>query len=203
MIFAYVRVSSKEQNIERQLQAVREYDKSITEDNIYIDKESGKDFNREKYQELKKILRKDDTLIIKELDRLGRNMQAMKDEWNELVKRGVNIIVIDTPILNTTNKSDLEKNLIGNIVFELLAYMAEKERQKNKQRQIEGIAIAKEKGVYKGRDKGTTKVAPKDFEKVYRQWKNDKITVVQAVKLLDYKSRTSFYNMVKVYEGNK
>lgn len=203
MIFAYVRVSSKDQNIERQLQAVREYQGGISDECIYIDKESGKDFNREQYQELKKILRKGDTLIIKELDRLGRNMEAMKEEWNELLRRGVNIIVLDTPILNTINKSDLEKNLISNIVFELLSYMAEKERLKNKQRQAEGIAIAKEQGKYTGREKGTTRVSPKDFEKVYRQWKEDKITVVQAVKLLDYKSRTSFYNMVKVFEESK
>ena len=113
---------------------------------------SGKDFNRNGYLKLKNsLLRDGDTLVIKELDRLGRNMDMIKNEWQEIQSKGIDIVVLDTPILNTKNKSDLEKKLIANIVFELLTYMAEKERIKIKTRQAEGIAAAKARGVRFGR----------------------------------------------------
>jgi DNA invertase Pin-like site-specific DNA recombinase len=112
MVFAYVRVSTKDQNLDRQLAALKAYseEKDIVIDNIHEEKASGKDFNRPEYQKLKYRLRKGDTLIIKELDRLGRNMEQIKDEWQELQKEGVDIIVIDNEMLNTANKTDLEKN---------------------------------------------------------------------------------------------
>lgn len=205
-VFAYIRVSSQEQNIDRQINAIHEYCKNnnivIDERDIYTDKASGKNFNRDKYQALKVNLREGDTLIIKELDRLGRNMEQIKKEWQDIIKAGVNIIVIDTPILNTTNKTDLEKNLISNIVFELLAYMAEKERLKIKQRQAEGIAALKLKNDGKGKGRPAIQ-QPAGFKKVYDEWKAGKITAVKAMEILNLKKNT-FYKLVKKYEeGNK
>ena len=202
-ILGYVRVSTKEQNTDRQLEAIKSYCSNnnidLSDRDIIIDKVSGKDFNRAGYQLLKtQLLRNGDTLIIKELDRLGRNMEMIKAEWNDLIKAGINIIVIDTPILNTGNKTDLEKSLISNIVFDLLSYMAEKERIKIKQRQAEGIKAAKEKGVHLGRPKAEY---PKQFEEVYRSWKNEEITAKKAMDQLDLK-RTTFYKLVKIYEEN-
>ena len=138
MIYGYARISDKKQNEARQIEALTKY--GVEEKYIKVDKASGKNFNRENYQLLKnEILRTGDTLVIKELDRLGRNMDDIKKEWQDLIKMGIDIEIIDTPILNTGNKTDLEKNLISNIVFELLSYMAEKERIKIRTRQREGI----------------------------------------------------------------
>lgn len=202
-VFAYVRVSTKEQKTDRQVQAINEYCKDnnikIDDRDIYIDKASGKDFNRNKYQALKVNLREGDTLIIKELDRLGRNMGQIKQEWQELNKEGINFIVIDNPILNTKDKSDLEKTLISNIIFELLSYMAEKERLKIRQRQAEGIAILKANN--NGNGIGRPKAEyPKEFEKSYTQWKSGDITAVNAMTVLGLKKNT-FYNLVRRYEG--
>ena len=134
-------------------------------------------------------------LKVKELDRMGRNMEQIKREWQELQQMGVSIIVTDTPLLNTANKTDLEKQLITNIVFELLAYMAEKERQKIHARQSEGIAIAKQQGKYKGR-KPIERV---DFPQVYKAWKAGEITAVAAMERLQL-SKTTFYRKVKEHE---
>jgi DNA invertase Pin-like site-specific DNA recombinase len=199
MIFAYIRVSSKEQHIDRQKQAIDEYCNSakIKIDRIFIDTASGKDFNRPYYQALKFCLRAGDTIIIKELDRLGRNMEQIKKEWHELQEHGIDIIVIDTPILNTAKKTDLEKSLISNIVFELLAYMAEKERLKMRQRQDEGIAAAKSKGKHFGRPKIKY---PDNWNEVYNKWRNNEITAVKAIDLLGL-SASTFYRMVKQVEN--
>lgn len=200
-VFGYVRVSTTEQNTGRQLEAIKDY---CNNNNVHIDmnrdifedKQSGKDMNRPQYKALKQCLRNGDTLIIKELDRLGRNMEQIKEEWQELTKEGINLIVIDTPILNTTNKSGLEKTLISNIVFELLAYMAEKERMKTRQRQAEGIAVAKAQGKHLGRPKAEF---PSNWIEVYKEWKNDEIKAVEAMEKLKLKKNT-FYNLVKQYE---
>lgn len=194
-VYGYARVSTKEQNLDRQIEILRAY--GIDDRDIITDKQSGKDFNREGYKTLKgSLLREGDTLVIKELDRLGRDMEQIKEEWNNLLKSGIDIIVIDTPILNTTNKGDLEKSLISNIVFELLSYMAEKERQKIKQRQAEGIAIAKEKGTQFGRP---AIQFPENWKEVYEEWKDKNITAVKAMDLLGLK-KNSFYKLVKEYE---
>lgn len=194
-IFGYVRVSTKEQNIDRQIQAIKKYVQD--ERDIFIDKQSGKDFNRENYQLLKKILRAGDTLVIKELDRLGRNMKELKQEWNYFLSSNINIKVLDMPILDTDNKTDLEKRLIADIVLSLLSYLAEKERLKIRQRQSEGIAIAKQKGVYKGRKPKELK----DFTQIYTRWQNREITALKACKLLNISSPT-FYRKVKEYTKN-
>lgn len=194
-VFGYARVSSREQNLDRQIEALREY--GVEERDIISDKASGKDFNREGYKVLKNsMLREGDTLVVKELDRLGRNMKQIKEEWNELQKAGVDIVVIDTPLLNTKEKSDLEKTLISNIVFELLTYLAEKERQKIKARQEEGIKIAKEQGKNLGRPKAEY---PKEWDKVYAEWKANEISAKVAMETLQLK-RTTFYKLVEMEE---
>ena len=179
MMYGYARVSTKEQNEQRQIEALINY--GVEEKYIKIDKASGKDFNREKYQLLKnEILRPGDILVIKELDRLGRNMDDIKKEWQDLIKMGIDIEIIDTPILNTGNKTDLEKNLISNIVFELLSYMAEKERIKIRTRQREGIdCMPVDPKTGKRYSKKTGKVTgrpvkneyPKDWEEKYKLYK--------------------------------
>ena len=202
--YAYIRVSTKEQNIDRQQESISKYcldnNIDIDERDIIIEKQSGKDFNREGYLTLKNsLLRKGDTLIIKELDRLGRDMAMIKEEWRELEKLGISIVVIDTPILNTVGKTDLEKTLISNIVFELLSYMAEKERVKIKQRQAEGIAAAKAKGIKLGRPEVQY---TDNWIEVYNSWKGKEITAVKAMELTGLK-KNSFYNLVKRYEENQ
>ena len=197
-VYGYCRVSTKEQNLDRQIQALKEY--GVNDRDIITDKQSGKDFNREGYQTLKNtLLRAGDTLVIKELDRLGRDMQQIKDEWQQLQKNGINIVVIDNPILDTEGKTDLEKTLISNIVFELLSYMAEKEREKIRQRQAEGIAEAKAKGKHLGRPRAEY---PELWEWYYSQWKSGDITAVKAMELLNLKKNT-FYKLVKEYENKE
>ena len=197
MIFAYTRVSTVEQNTDRQIIALTEYAQNhdLTIDRTFTDKVTGKHFKRPQYQAMKSTLRTGDTLMLKELDRMGRDMEQIKIEWNELAKMGVDIIVTDTPILNTINKSDLEKTLISNIVFELLSYMAEKERVKILSRQAEGIAIAKVKGKYKGRKP----IECNNFTEIYTQWKAGLITGVKAMELTKL-TKPTFYRKVKEYE---
>jgi|GEM_PF-43461 len=210
--YAYLRVSTKEQHLDRQFESVNQYCKenniTIDERDIITDKQSGKDFNREGYQTLKNsLLRHGDTLIIKELDRLGRDMTMIKEEWQELQKKGVNIIVIENPILNTEGKTDLEKMLISNIVFELLSYMAEKERIKIKQRQAEGIALMQvdENGKRISSRPGKGAIGrpsityPDNWSENYSNWKDESITAVKAMELLNLK-KNSFYKLVNEYE---
>lgn len=192
--FGYARISSVDQNISRQMEALTEY--GIEERDIFVDKLSGKDFNRENYILLKKILRPGDTLVIKELDRLGRDMSGIKREWDYFIKEGINVVILDMPILNTTNKTDLEKRLISDIVLSLLSYLAEKERLKIRQRQREGIEIAKSRGVYKGRKRKELE----QFNLVYKRWKEGEITALGACKELNISSPT-FYRRIKEIES--
>ena len=210
MIYGYARVSTKEQNEQRQIEALITY--GVEEKYIKIDKASGKNFNREKYQLLKnEILRKGDTLVIKELDRLGRNMDEIKKEWQDLINMGIDIVIIDSPILNTGNKTDLEKNLISNIVFELLSYMAEKERIKIRTRQREGIdcmpvdpvtgkKYSKKTGKLTGRP--VKNQYPKDFEEKYKLYKDGVLKAKQMQQLYNW-PKSTFYYMIKQYEENK
>lgn len=207
-VYGYVRVSSKEQNEDRQIKAIKDYciekGLELEDRNILIDKQTGKDFNRPSYQTLKtQLLRKGDILIIKELDRLGRDMEKIKEEWQDLLKKGIDIIIIDTEILNTKDKVDLEKDLISNIVFELLSYMAEKERLKIRARQKEGIAIAKEKGKHLGRPRmNLNTISNKEKELIkeyYPKWKSKEITAVKFMEILELK-RNTFYKIMKEYE---
>lgn len=189
--FGYARVSTTDQHLDRQIEALTSY--GVAERDIITDKFSGKDFNRQGYLALKdQMLRRGDVLVVKELDRLGRNYEQIKEEWQELQKMGVDIVIIDMPILNTAEKSDLEKSLIANIVFELLAYTAEKERQKIKLRQREGIDIALQKGIPFGRPK---KEIPDNFFDECRKWLEGEQTAVITMKKTGLK-KTTFYRMV-------
>ena len=191
-VYGYARVSSTEQHLDRQIEALSAY--GVEDRHIITDKQSGKNFDRPGYQTLKEqLLRSGDVLVIKELDRLGRNYEQIKAEWSDLRKMGVDIVVLDMPVLSTADKSDLDKSLIASIVFELLAYLSEKERIKIKTRQAEGIAIAKQKGVKLGRPKAEL---PQGFAEEVRKWKEGKQTATETMQALNLK-RTTFYKLVK------
>ena len=191
-IFGYVRVSSKEQNEDRQLIAFKEF--GIDERDIYIDKQSGKDFNREQYNALKHILRENDVLVIKSIDRLGRNYNMIIDEWKDITKNiKADIVVLDMPLLDTRNNKDLLGTFISDLILQILSYVAEQERTFIKQRQKEGIAAAKNNNVKFGRPKIEK---PQNFDIVVNKWKNNEIKTKEAIEILGLKPNT-FYNLVK------
>jgi DNA invertase Pin-like site-specific DNA recombinase len=196
--FGYVRVSSKEQNEARQTEALKGLD--IQERDLFIDKQSGKDFDRPRYQALKMVLRKSDVLFIKELDRLGRNAEEIKREWKEITQDiGANIVILDMAILDTRQYKNGLENVITNIVLELLSYMAEREKEKINSRQAEGIATAKASGVRFGRPKHEI---GKDFIAVYDEWKAGEITAVEAMRRVDMKPNT-FYRRANEIERER
>lgn len=191
-IFGYVRVSSKEQNEDRQLIAFKEF--GIDERDIYIDKQSGKDFNREQYNILKHILRENDVLVIKSIDRLGRNYHMIIDEWKDITKNiKADIVVLDMPLLDTRNNKDLLGTFISDLILQILSYVAEQERTFIRQRQKEGIAAAKNNNVKFGRPKIEK---PQNFDIVVNKWKNKDIKTKEAIEMLGLKPNT-FYNLVK------
>ena len=194
-VWAYVRVSSREQNEDRQVEEVK--DLVTTQSHLLIEKQSGKDFNRPIYQSLKNIMREGDTLIIKSLDRLGRNYEQMKDEWKDLSDRGIKIRVLDSPLLDTSKyDDDLMGKFVSDIVFNVLSFCSENERKNIRQRQAEGIAVAKAKGIKFGRP---SKQLPNEFGSVYKEWKEGKVTAVESYKKLGL-TKTTFYKMAKQYE---
>lgn len=191
-IFGYVRVSSKEQNEDRQLIAFKKF--GIDERDIYIDKQSGKDFNREQYNVLKHILRENDVLVIKSIDRLGRNYTMIIDEWKDITKNiKADIVVLDMPLLDTRNNKDLLGTFISDLILQILSYVAEQERTFIRQRQKEGIAAAKNNNVKFGRPKIEK---PQNFDIVVNKWKNKEIKTKEAIEILGLKPNT-FYNLVK------
>lgn len=191
-IFGYARVSSKEQNEERQIVAFKNY--GIDERDIYIDKQSGKDFDREQYNILKHILRENDILVIKSIDRLGRNYNMIIDEWKDITKNiKADIVVIDMPLLDTTKNKDLLGAFISDLILQILSYVAEQERTLIKQRQKEGISTAMNKGIKFGRP---TIEKPQNYDIVVSKWKNKEIRTKEAIEQLGLKPST-FYNMVK------
>jgi len=199
--YAYLRVSSKDQNIDRQLDAIRNLNVAIDERDIYIDKESGKNFERPEWQALKRSIRAFDCLYIKELDRLGRNKAGIKSEWKWLMDNKVNIVIIDMPLLDTRKYKDLDGigELVSNLVLEILSWLAEEERLKIKQRQKEGIYSAKMRKVKFGRPSIEIN---DNFIKTYQRWKSGEITAVKAMELTGFK-KTSFYNKVKMIENKE
>ena len=193
-IFGYARVSSKEQNEERQIVAFKYY--GIDERDIYIDKQSGKNFDREQYNILKHILRENDILVIKSIDRLGRNYNMIIDEWKDITKNiKADIVVIDMPLLDTTKNKDLLGTFISDLILQLLSYVAEQERTFIKQRQKEGISTAMNKGIKFGRP---TIEKPQNYDIVVSKWKNKEIRTKEAIEQLGLKPST-FYNMVNKY----
>jgi len=195
--FFYARVSSKNQSLERQINAAKEM--KIEDDYIFIEKASGKDFKRPEYQLMKRMLRENDILYVKSLDRLGRNKQMVLDEWHELIKiKKINIVVLDMPLLDTRKYRDMNglENLISDLILQLLSYMAEDERKRIKERQEEGIKVAISNGVTFGRKKI---VIDENFKTIFNVWKQKKITAVEAMKRAGMKSNT-FYRRAKEYE---
>ena len=191
-IFGYARVSSKEQNEKRQLEAFKEF--NIDERDVYIDKKSGKDFNRNQYNILKNVLRENDVLVIKSIDRLGRNYNMIIDEWKDIIKNiKADIVVIDMPLLDTTKNKDLLGTFISDLILQILSYVAEQERTFIKQRQKEGISTAMNKGIKFGRP---TIEKPQNYDIVVSKWKNKEIRTKEAIEQLGLKTST-FYNMVK------
>ena len=179
--YGYMRVSSAEQNDERQLLELVKW--GILEKNIYSDKLSGKDFNRPNYQLLRKRLKEGDVLVVKSIDRLGRNYEEIQNEWRYIVKeKKADIVIIDMPILDTRANKDLIGTLISDIVLQLLSYVAQTEREYIRQRQAEGIAIAKAKGIHLGR---YARPFPEDFDYYYSLWKKKILTFSEMAKKLD------------------
>ena len=189
MKYGYVRVSTKEQNIDRQL--VEMYAQGLNDKKIFIDKQSGKNFERDEYQKLKKKLVSGDLLIIKSIDRLGRNYDMIIDEWRTLVNdMNIDIQVLDMPLLDTrTEGKNLVGKFISDIVLQILSFVAENERENIKKRQAEGIKIAKEKGKHLGRPK---LMLPNNFKAIAIQYKKKEITLAKALSSLNM-NRSSFY----------
>lgn len=196
--YGYVRVSTREQNLERQILAMKE--EGIEDKNIYADQMSGKDFDRPKYNRLMKKLKPGDLLVIKSINRLGRNYTEILEQWRVITKnKKANIKVIDMPLLNTeTGHGDLTGVFISDLVLQILAYVAETERAFIKQRQAEGIAIAKKNGVKFGREKLDL---PRNFEEYHRLWKDKKISVREAAKAVGM-STSTFYRRCREKEEN-
>lgn len=196
--YGYVRVSTREQNLERQVLAMKK--EGIENKNIYVDQMSGKNFDRPKYNRLMKKLKQEDLLVIKSIDRLGRNYTEILEQWRIITKnKKANIKVIDMPLLNTeTGHGDLTGVFISDLVLQILAYVAETERAFIKQRQEEGIAIAKKNGVKFGREKLDL---PTNFEEYRRLWKDRKISVREASKAVGM-SPSTFYRRCMENEEN-
>ena len=192
--FGYCRVSSTDQKEDRQIEAMFEH--GINERDIFVDKCSGKNFDRPQYQALKLQLREGDILVIKSIDRLGRNYKQICDEWREITRDiEAHIKVLDMPILDTTKTEGLIGEVISDIVLQLLGYVAEQERAFIRQRQAEGIKLAKEKGKRLGKPPIEY---PNDWAEVYNVWKSGSITAREAMKRLNLKP-TTFYKLVKKY----
>ena len=192
-IFGYMRVSTREQNEDRQRVALLEM--GVPEKNIYMDKLSGKDFNRPQYKKMLKKLDKNTVLFVKSIDRLGRNYADLNEQWRIITKeKGADIVVIDMPILDTRREKGLLGTFISDIVLALLSYVSENERVNIKQRQAEGIAAAKARGVKFGRP---PQPLPDNFYGVYQQWKAKRLTLKQAADACGMAETTFFYKAKK------
>ena len=193
MNYGYARVSSRSQNLDRQIEELKAF--GLTESQLYIDQQSGKDFDRQAYRQLKEVLRPQDLLVIKSIDRLGRNYQAILEEWADLTKRrDVQIVVLDMPLLDTRSRPD---NLVGcfisDLVLQILSFVAENERINIKTRQAEGIRIAKEKGEHLGRPRY---IPPENFSLVAARYLRHECTLQQALDQLQIKKST-FYKYIR------
>lgn len=212
MIYGYLRVSTKEQNLDRQYQGIKEYCSSnnikFKDVVIFEDKQSGKDMERPQYKALKEAIKKGDTLIIKELDRLGRNKEQIKQELDYYRALGVKIKILNIPttLIDLPEGQEWVFEMINNILIEVLGAIAEEERNKIRQRQAEGIQEALKKGVKFGREKRSVDTLPKDFEKIYRRLKSKSskgtLTNEEGAKLLGI-TRMTLYRYIKLYESEE
>ena len=196
-VYGYVRVSTKEQNEGRQLEEMRKL--GIPEERIFIDKQSGKDFNRAEYQTLKRMLKDspNSLLVILSIDRLGRNYEEIVKEWQELITEcKADIKVIDMPLLDTTQFKDTLGNFISNLILQVLSFVAEQERTNTRKRQEQGIALAKAEGKHLGRPRAEI---TEQYIIEYTKWKNGEQTATQAMKNSNTK-RNTFYNFARLME---
>ena len=195
-VYGYIRVSSKDQKEDRQQIALKEV--GVNLQNIYVDKQSGKDFNRPQYKKMLRKLKKDDLLYIKSIDRLGRNYEEILQQWRILTKeKGVDIVVLDMPLLDTRRGKDLMGTFLSDIVLQVLSFVAENERTNIKQRQAEGIAAAKAKGIKFGRP---PLPLPDNFYEVHKAWRSKKITLKQAAEACNMPVGT-FYGKARKFEN--
>ena len=191
-IYGYIRVSSTDQNEDRQRIAMDK--KNVPRKNLFMDKQSGKDFERQQYKKLVKKLRQGDLLYIKSIDRLGRNYKEVQEQWRVLTKeKGVDICVIDMPLLDTRTAKDLMGTFIADLVLQILSFVAESERDNIRQRQAEGIAAAKARGVRFGRP---PRPLPENFWAIRHAWKRKELTLHQAAQACGMPD-TTFYDTVK------
>ena len=189
--YGYIRVSTQEQNEDRQLIALRQL--SIPERNIFMDKQSGKDFDRPQYKRLLKRLRPGDLLYIKSIDRLGRNYKEIQEQWRILTKeKEADLCVMDMPLLDTRVAKDLIGTFIADLVLQVLSFAAENERDAIRQRQAEGIAAAKARGVQLGRPR---RELPENFERIRKEWRGKRLTLHSAAQACGM-PETTFYNAV-------
>ena len=195
-VYGYIRVSSKDQKEDRQQIALKEV--GVERQNIYVDKQSGKDFNRPQYKKMLRKLKKDDLLYIKSIDRLGRNYEEILQQWRFLTKeKGVDIVVLDMPLLDTRRGKDLMGTFLSDIVLQVLSFVAENERTNIKQRQAEGIAAAKAKGIKFGRP---PLPLPENFYEVHKAWRAKKITLKQVAEACNMPVGT-FYGKARKFEN--
>lgn len=194
-VYGYIRVSSTDQNEDRQLLALRE--REVPEQNLYMDKQSGKDFERPEYRRMVKRLKKDDLLYVKSIDRLGRNYGEILEQWRLLTKeKGVDIVVLDMPLLDTRNGKDLMGTFIADLVLQILSFVAQCERENIRQRQAEGIAAAKARGVPFGRP---TLPLPENFEQVVARWRRKELSFASTLEQTGMRPAT-FYRRLKEIE---
>lgn len=192
--YGYVRISSTDQNENRQMDVMRE--KGIANSDIYIDKQSGKDFNRPQYKKLVRKLREGDTLFILSIDRLGRNYEEIQKQWRILTKEiGIDVCVVDMPLLDTRNGKDLMGTFIADLVLQILSFVAQNERENIRERQAQGIAAAKARGIHMGRP---AKTVPEDFPVLVRAWEKKQISFTEAVKRCGM-SEATFYRRLRDY----
>ena len=194
--YGYVRVSSTDQNEGRQMAVMHE--KGIRKRNIYIDKQSGKDFKRPQYRKMTRVMERGDLLYILSIDRLGRNYEEIQEQWRILTKEiGIDICVIDMQLLDTRNGKDLMGTFIADLVLQILSFVAESERANIKVRQEQGIAAAKARGVRFGRPEADI---PDNFTKVVRSWERKEISFKEALRRCQM-SRSTFYRRLREYRG--
>ena len=195
--YGYARVSGRDQNEQRQILALSAF--GIKKKNIFCDKQSGKDFNRPQYKKLLRKIKKDDLLYIKSIDRLGRNYEEILQQWQILTKeKGIDIVVLDMPLLDTRRGKDLMGTFLSDIVLQVLSFVAENERTNIRQRQAEGIAAAKAKGVKFGRP---PLPLPDNFYAVHKAWRAKKLTLKQAAAACNMPVGT-FYGMARKFENS-
>ncbi len=194
-VYGYIRVSTREQNEDRQRIALAEAD--VPQGHVYMDKQSGKDFDRPQYKRLLRRLKREDLLYIKSIDRLGRNYEEIQNQWRVLTKeKGVDIVVLDMPLLDTRRGKDLVGTFLSDVVLQVLSFVAENERDNIRQRQAEGIAAAKARGVRFGRP---PKPLPENFETLLRAWRGGDISLRQAAAACSMPPST-FYSKAKKLE---